>query len=331
MPAVSLIIPLHNAEKYLLPCLRSVQAQTFQDFECLCVNDGSSDATTSIVEDFIRLDNRFTLIQQENKGCSAARNAGIIASNAPYLAFLDQDDVLHPQALETLFYLITSYNADISGFKFKYVEEDFDLSESDITPFVIPELQIEEIDNGLEYFFTKKGLVQIWIRMYKKESLKNLLFPVGIQPGEDNIFTLKAFHLAKKIVLIQEKMYFYRKSSTSIMGMGITEKYIKANLDAAMDLHLYFVRKDCLDEKNLAYMEHYIARALIFKPCISHLLRKSCNTELKNYLLAKYTNTIVQMSQACVFNKKRLRWNQRLASYMFCKKRYLLAKYLTML
>ena len=73
MPQISLIIPLYNAEKYLVPCLESVARQSFRDFEVLCINDGSQDSTEAIVKSFADKDSRFRLINQENAGCSAAR------------------------------------------------------------------------------------------------------------------------------------------------------------------------------------------------------------------------------------------------------------------
>ena len=105
-PRISLIIALYNAEKYLRPCLDSVKGQTFADFECLCINDGSKDSTETIVKEYAAADPRFKLINQANAGCSAARNTGLNNASAPYVALLDQDDMLHPQAFETLIYLI---------------------------------------------------------------------------------------------------------------------------------------------------------------------------------------------------------------------------------
>ena len=96
MPKVSLIIALYNAERYLRDCLDSVCGQTFEDFECLCVNDGSKDKTAEIVAEYTKRDKRFVLINQENQGCSMARNTGLENAKAPYVMLLDQDDLFHP-------------------------------------------------------------------------------------------------------------------------------------------------------------------------------------------------------------------------------------------
>ena len=112
MPAISLIIPLYNAVRHLRGCLNSVKAQTFTDFEVLLINDGSTDGTVDMAEACCRGDNRFRLITQANGGVSAARNRGMAEARAPFVAFLDQDDMLHPQALEILYRMICRDAAD---------------------------------------------------------------------------------------------------------------------------------------------------------------------------------------------------------------------------
>ena len=128
MPAISLIIPLYNAEKYLRPCLDSAKNQTFEDIEIICINDGSTDNTADIVNEYVAEDSRFRLIEQENAGCSMARNHGLKSAMSPYVALLDQDDVLHPQAMEVLHHLITKYNADVAEFVNETVPDDFVMS-----------------------------------------------------------------------------------------------------------------------------------------------------------------------------------------------------------
>ena len=155
MPQISLIIPLYNAEKYLEACLSSVAAQSFRDFEVLCINDGSKDKTEEIVNAFVAKDSRFKLINQENAGCSAARNHGISIAEAPYIAFLDQDDMLHPQAFETLYYMVTKFNADVAAFKNKTVPDDF--VAQDIKQYNLEELDYKFSTTPFEDFFADKN------------------------------------------------------------------------------------------------------------------------------------------------------------------------------
>ena len=100
MPAISIIIPIYNVEKYLRRCLESVQNQTFTDWEAICVNDGSPDNSADIVREFAARDARFKLVNKENGGLSDARNAGMAVASGEYILYLDSDDFIHPQTFE---------------------------------------------------------------------------------------------------------------------------------------------------------------------------------------------------------------------------------------
>lgn len=98
-PLVSIIVPVYNAEKYLRRCLGSIAGQTFAGFECILVDDGSTDGSPAICDEWAAKDGRFQVIHQKNGGASAARNAGIEAARAPWLFFIDSDDAISPCAL----------------------------------------------------------------------------------------------------------------------------------------------------------------------------------------------------------------------------------------
>ncbi len=121
-PDFSLIIPVYNVEEYLPECLDSVLAQTFGNFELLAVDDGSTDNSPAILEQFAAQDARIRLLQQENAGPSAARNAGVAAARGEYCLFVDSDDVVHPQLLEICHHLLTKHGADFIGFNYMPIE-----------------------------------------------------------------------------------------------------------------------------------------------------------------------------------------------------------------
>src|SRR3954469_20095634 len=98
VPRISVVVPMYNVESFLAPCLDSLLAQTLDDLEVLMVDDGSTDGSTAIAEDYARRDDRFRLIVQENGGLSKARNTGIDAATGEFLAFLDSDDLLPENA-----------------------------------------------------------------------------------------------------------------------------------------------------------------------------------------------------------------------------------------
>ena len=101
-PLISIIIPMYNAQDFLSTCLTCIRNQTFSDWECICVDDGSLDDSVDIVSGFSRMDLRFKLIGQKNKGPGKARNTGMDHARGKYFTFVDADDIVHPQMLEIL-------------------------------------------------------------------------------------------------------------------------------------------------------------------------------------------------------------------------------------
>ncbi len=113
MPAISVIIPVYNVEKYLRRCLDSVRGQTFGDWEAICVNDGSPDGSRAIIEEYASSDPRFILFDKENGGLSDARNFGLSKARGEYVVFLDSDDFIHPQTFEISLGLARKNGTDI--------------------------------------------------------------------------------------------------------------------------------------------------------------------------------------------------------------------------
>ena len=99
---ISIIVPVYNVESYLKECLESIRHQSYTDIEVILVNDGSTDSSKEICERFCQADSRFRLINQENKGLSAARNRGVKESVGEYIMFVDSDDVINTKVLEVL-------------------------------------------------------------------------------------------------------------------------------------------------------------------------------------------------------------------------------------
>ncbi len=124
IPKVSIIIPVYNVEKYLKECLNSVVNQTLKEIEIICVDDGSTDNSLSILEEYAKKDNRINLLKQENSGAGAARNKGLDSARGEYIYFLDSDDFLELNAIEILYNQIAKNQADICFFKFyKYNQQ----------------------------------------------------------------------------------------------------------------------------------------------------------------------------------------------------------------
>ncbi len=326
MPLISLIIPLYNAEKYLRPCLDSVKNQTFDDFEVLCINDGSSDDTAEIVTEYVTEDSRFRLIEQENAGCSMARNHGIKSSVSPYIAFLDQDDMLHPQALEALYHLITRYNADVAEFKNKTVPDNFVLR--DPVHYDIDKLPAEFCPDAFQFYFRnpKGGSVLVWNRLYKRDAIAGIEFPQDIQPAEDTIFSLKVMFHVLNIVHTDTELLFYRDSTTSVMNQGKTDKYVRVHAAAGQVLYDYFIKSGRVkDKQQYKLIERYISR-FIFKSVVSQPLRRMNDPATRLQSLAKARELVMPLYEEGALQPRLLGWRKNFACKLFFEGHYTLAR-----
>ena len=117
-PIVSVIIPVYNVERFLRRCLDSVLRQTFQNWHAICVNDGSTDNSLEILQEYAMRDARFEIINKKNSGSSEARNTGMKYARGEYILFLDSDDFIHDQTLEMMFGTIKQKRADMALFNF---------------------------------------------------------------------------------------------------------------------------------------------------------------------------------------------------------------------
>ena len=124
-PKISIIIPVYNTEKYLHECLNSVVSQTIKDIEIICIDDGSTDNSYQILQEYAEKDSRFVILQQENKGAGAARNKGIEIAKGEFLVFLDSDDYyLDTDVLESLYESAQKNDVLICGGGFAELQQD---------------------------------------------------------------------------------------------------------------------------------------------------------------------------------------------------------------
>lgn len=206
-PKVSIIIPVYNAERYLRECLDSAAAQTLREIEILCIDDGSTDSSGTICDEYAAQDERFRVYHQKNAGQSAARNAGIEQARGEYVAFLDSDDWLAPTFCETTF-----KSAETTGAEMTQVFFQFNIKCSKKEPRLY---QADEITEEVEKLRTvQENWSVIWDFLWRRDFLirNNLRFPVGII-FEDTVFSYVAAVLTNKIVVIPERLYHYRVGS----------------------------------------------------------------------------------------------------------------------
>lgn len=205
MALISIISPVYNTEKLLPRCLDSILSQTFQDFDVVLVNDGSKDDSGKICEAYAQADNRIHVIHQKNSGVSAARNAALDwvmeHSDSQWILFVDSDDWVHPQILETLLQLVQTYQVKVSACSY--------LETSDGTLSVCPEQLEPEIWDAKEFYYQQKMLGTVpWGKLYAKSCFADIRYPVGSY-FDDEFVTYRILLAQEKIPMVTAPMYGY--------------------------------------------------------------------------------------------------------------------------
>ncbi len=226
MPTISVIIPVYNVEKYLSQCLDTIIAQTFADIEIICVNDGSTDSSRKILEQYAKNDSRIKIVDKKNGGLSSARNAGMKIATGEFISFIDADDWVDTTMLEKLYQNITLLSSDISicaVHQFDELTQKID----DSKPYFTLGYFDESFDNKVfSYRDTKDFLMNVcvmaWNKLYRKSFLDECQaqFPDGLV-FEDGTFFFSIFFKTQRISLVRDFLYYYRINRTgSILKNG---------------------------------------------------------------------------------------------------------------
>lgn len=216
MPKISIIIPIYNVENYLEKCIQSVLNQTYKDFELLLIDDGSTDNSVKICDDYAQKDNRIRVIHKTNGGVSTARNEGIRNARGEYLGFIDSDDYIEPNMYETLINNIEEYGCDISICGFKVFDEDTDTVER-----VQDSGRLELLNQ--EQLVSKETDMPWSIRLdtinklFRKKTIEGLYFREDLKCAEDTLFLHEAIRKMNSGVFIELPLYVNVKHKGSAM------------------------------------------------------------------------------------------------------------------
>lgn len=232
---VSVIIPIYNVEAYLPDCIDSVISQTLKELEIICVNDGSTDKSLEIIQEYVQKDNRVKLLDLKvNQGVAAARNAGIKIAEGEYIYFLDSDDTITKEAMENLYFKASQENLDVVCFEGSTIFETEDLkrrfewnkkwcirSKEYAGVMSGKQLMVDMYDSG-DY----KALV--WILFIKREyyEREQLGFAEGLVAYSDNLFTFECMLKATRACHVFESYYVRKVRKGSITSTKLkTIKY----------------------------------------------------------------------------------------------------------
>ena len=224
---ISVIVPVYNVEKYLEECIESIINQTHRDIEIILVDDGSTDNSGALCDEYAGKDSRIRVIHKENGGLSDARNCGMKAAKGEIISFVDSDDYLSPFFLEIMYEAMMNGNCDIVALKSACEFWD---------GYACSELSTCENDYKVKYcstieatrqMFYMKILTGAQFKLHKKYILNGIEFPYGYY-YEDVATTYKAFLAGKKAAIVEANIYAYRKRMDSIIRQKFSEKKLSA-------------------------------------------------------------------------------------------------------
>ncbi|MDR2426988.1 MAG: glycosyltransferase [Endomicrobium sp.] len=227
---VSVIIPIYNIEKYLAHCLDSITNQTLKDIEIICVNDGSTDNSPMILEQYASKDSRIKIINTQNYGLPSARNSGLKKAAGEYISFIDGDDWVDLNFLETLYSAANAASADIARAPYK---ECF--GNRYVDAYIVPLFKRRFFEN--KYLGVNEHSVIVWNSIYRRDLLKSVFgdgdyFDKTILRAEDIPFTARTSFAAKKIIPVVDTYYYYRRNvenQLSIFSVKRAKSIVLAN------------------------------------------------------------------------------------------------------
>lgn len=209
---ISVIVPVYNVAPYLKRCIDSILKQTHTDFELLLINDGSTDGSVSICQEYVEKDSRIHLYHQSNKGVSAARNLGIDKANGNYITFIDSDDFVEDIYLEKLYKALRDNGSDISAVNFSSFNEE----RQSFLFFITSENYFEKNYNRQEWLdqenMARHNLYMAFtfspLKLFKKELFEGIRFPLG-RLREDDATIYKLYLKADQITFVNAGLYYY--------------------------------------------------------------------------------------------------------------------------
>ena len=212
-PAISVIVPIYNVEPYLGECLDSLCGQTLRNIEIIGVDDGSTDGSGALLDEYAAKDKRIIAVHQKNAGVSAARNAGMRLARGEYLAFVDGDDWMDADFLQKLYTMAQEYGADIAAGGIMLYEDG-----KKNTPLVkYDKIQSACWENDVFALMNVPWHCYVWNKIYRREMLleNNIFFSEG-KYFEDMYWTPLALFSATKVVSVPDVWLFYRQNFSSI-------------------------------------------------------------------------------------------------------------------
>lgn len=289
---ISIIIPVYNLEDYLERCLNSVLNQTYSNIEIIIVNDGSTDNSGKIIDEFAQKDSRIKVLHKKNTGVSDTRNKGLEIANGDYIGFVDGDDEVKENMYQKLLENLKENKADISHCGFEYITPTKKINFHGTGKKMI-QSNHEALKSLMEGNIFEPST---WTKLFKKNVVANIRYPIDIKINEDLLFNIYAFRKAKTIYYEDISLYKYYDTVTperklfKESNLGDTIKVAATIKEIFKNSELKNVANNLYVGKLVNVFKHLLnnRKSLQFKE-VRSLLKNSSNAGLSNRtLLVKY-------------------------------------------
>lgn len=272
-PEISIIVPVYGVEQYISKCLLSIQNQTFTDFECIVVDDGSLDNSIKVGKSAVDGDSRFIFISKENGGLASARNFGLDRARGDYIAFVDSDDWVETRFLELPYNKIKADNADICFLALNYIDNKNNI--------------IFSLHNKLSTYYEEKDFLVskntvtqfAWSKLYKKEVWKNIRFDETVITYEDVFINFRLIY-NKQLTNTNTPLYNYLQRPGSL-SKDVHPTYLQDRI-AIKNKQREFIEQHNLYNEHEKYIIYSYLKTFVFY-CSTHFARysKNYNNDIK--------------------------------------------------
>lgn len=261
MTKLSIVIPVYNVENYIAQCLESILNQSFKDLEIICVNDGSTDNSLSVLQDYKAKDDRIIIIDKKNEGSGIARNAGLSIAKGEYVYYVDGDDWIEDNALEKIIVKADKLNTDILIFGgLSYYE-----GKGKNGGYSADKLPKEYFNKVFSSKDIKKDIFKFpstaWTKLYRRDFLiKNNIKFQDIKAGQDQLPFFHSMIKAERIALLPENIYCYRKNRKGAVT-SVKKKKSFSPIYVFYGVEEMLKSENLLDEYKNVFVNKYFSKA----------------------------------------------------------------------
>lgn len=303
-PLISIIVPIYNVEKYLERCIDSLLRQTYKNIEIILVDDGSTDHSPKMIDEYQSQNKKIKVIHQKNGGLSNARNNGLEIAKGEYIAFIDSDDYISDDYIEYLYKLIEENNSQMSICNYKLFSETLEIKEEQKDDKVEILKKEEVIDRML---YQEIYYISAWAKLYKKVLFEKVRYPEG-EIYEDLGTTYKIVEQCERIACGQRKNYYYYVRDDSITKQKFSEKQfdlIKNTKKMTQDILKWYPEKEkgCIVRNMHAYISTYC---------------RLINSEESYEVEKKEIEKFIKENRRQVLKNKKAQKRDKMALILFC-------------